>query len=93
MKDTDGVETPAHLNAVGQYLATNVFYNQDGEAGVAGDATRGLWCTNCHTQLGQEMWKAEDCNDLIAGDCVNNVRGLGSLCQIASSDRQQPEHR
>jgi hypothetical protein len=85
MKDSDGVETPAHLNAVGQYLATNVFYNQNGEGGVAGDATRGLWCTNCHTQLGQEIWKAEDCNDLINGDCVNNVRGLGSLSQIASA--------
>ena len=85
MKDVDGVETPAHLNAVGQYLATNVFYNQAGEGGVAGEPTRGLWCTNCHTQLGQEMWKAEDCNDLIAGDCVNNVRGLGSLSQIASA--------
>ena len=85
MKDSDGVETPAHLNAVGQYLASNVFYNQDGEAGVSGDDTRGLWCTNCHTQLGQEMWKAEDCNDLIAGDCVNNVRGLGSLGAIATA--------
>jgi hypothetical protein len=84
MKDVDGAETPAHLNAVGQYLADNVFYNQDGEAGQAGHDTRGLWCTNCHTQLGQEMWKAEDCNDLIAGDCVNNVRGLASLGDIAN---------
>jgi hypothetical protein len=85
MKDVDGVETPAHLNAVGQWLADNVFYNQDGEAGVAGSPTRGLWCTNCHTQLGQEMWAAEDCNDLINGDCVNDVRGLGSLSQIAGA--------
>ena len=85
MKDVDGAETPAHLNAVGQWLSTNVFYNQDGEAGVPGHDTRGLWCTNCHTQLGQEIWRAEDCNDLINGDCVNNVRGLGSL----SPDRQR----
>jgi hypothetical protein len=85
MKDVDGAETPAHLNAVGDWLATNVFYNQDGEAGVAGSPTRGLWCTNCHTQLGQEIWAAEDCNDLINGDCVNDVRGLGSLSQIASA--------
>jgi len=84
-KDNDGTETPAHLNAVGDWLATNVFYNQDGEGGVAGHDTRGLWCTNCHTQLGQEMWAAEDCNDLINGDCVNDVRGLGSLSQIANA--------
>ena len=83
--DVDGVETPAHLNAVGQWLADNVFHNQDGVADIAGNDTRGLWCTNCHTQLGQEIWAAEDCNDLINGDCVNNVRGLGSLSQIASA--------
>ncbi len=29
------------------------------EAGVPGKK-RGLWCTNCHNQLGQEIWKAED---------------------------------
>jgi hypothetical protein len=82
MKDVDGVETPAHLNAVGQWLADNVFHNQDGAAGIAGNDTRGLWCTNCHTQLGQEMWRAEDCNNLIEGDCLNNIRA-GSLQDIA----------
>lgn len=81
LKDVDGAETPAHLNSVGQWLADNVFYNQAGEAGSSAD-TRGIWCTNCHTQLGQEMWRREDCNNLIQGDCVNNVRA-GSLQQIA----------
>jgi hypothetical protein len=85
MKDVDGAETPEHLNAVGQWLSTNVFNNQDGAAGVPGHDTRGLWCTNCHTQLGQQIWAAEDCNDLIHGDCLNDVRGLGSLAQIASA--------
>ena len=75
MKDVDGAETPAHLNAVGSWLASNVFYNQDGVAGVSGSPTRGLWCTNCHSQLGQEIWKAEDCSDLINGNCITNVRG------------------
>lgn len=81
LKDIDGAETPAHLNAVGQWLADNVFHNQEGEPG--GDAgTRGIWCTNCHTQLGQELWRAEDCNDLINGDCLNDIRGA-SLQEIA----------
>ena len=75
MKDVDGAETPAHLNAVGQWLADNVFYNQDGEAGVSGSPTRGLWCTNCHTQLGQEIWRTENCPDLINGNCITNPRG------------------
>ena len=81
LKDVDGAETPAHLNAVGQWLADNVFHNQAGEVGNSTD-TRGIWCTNCHTQLGQEIWRHEDCNDLIRGDCVNNVRA-GSLQEIA----------
>jgi hypothetical protein len=85
LKDIDGAETPAHLNAVGQYLADNVFYNQDGVGGVAGDDTRGLWCTNCHTQLGQELWRTEDCNDLINDDCLVNPRGENSLAAVASA--------
>lgn len=75
-KDQDGAETPEHLNAVGAWLSAKVFDNQAGLPG--GDGTndiRGIWCTNCHTQLGQEIWKAEDCNNLIEGDCVNDVRG------------------
>ena len=56
LKDVDGAETPAHLNAVGTWLSNNVFHNQAGQAGSP-TATRGIWCTNCHTQLGQEMWR------------------------------------
>jgi len=85
MKDVDGVETPAHLNAVGQWLSDNVFYNQDGVAGVAGHDTRGLWCTNCHTQLGQEMWKTENCPDLINGDCITDPRGEPTLASVAAA--------
>jgi hypothetical protein len=84
MKDVDGAETPAHLNAVGQWLADNVFHNQDGVAGVAGHDTRGLWCTNCHTQLGQEMWKAENCTDLVNGVCIDDIRGATSLSDLAT---------
>ena len=84
-KDIDGAETPAHLNAVGQWLADNVFYNQDGVAGIAGSPTRGIWCTNCHTQLSQEIWKAEDCRDLIHGECVNNVRAAPTLAALAGA--------
>jgi hypothetical protein len=85
LKDIDGAETPAHLNAVGQWLADNVFHNQDGVAGVGGAPTRGLWCTNCHTQLGQEIWKTENCPDLINGDCITNPRGESSLAAVASA--------
>jgi PKD repeat protein len=85
MKDVDGAETPSHLNAVGTWLADAVFHNQDGKAGVAGNDTRGLWCTNCHSQLGQELWRTEDCNNLITGDCINNPRGQPTLADVASA--------
>jgi hypothetical protein len=66
-----------HLNAVGQWLVDNV---------VSDTGTwKGIWCTNCHTQLGQEMWKAENCNDLIHGDCVSNPRGAATLADVAAA--------
>ena len=82
-KDIDGAETPEHLNAVGQWLQDNVSRNQAGLAGSDEDF-RGIWCTNCHTQLSQEIWRAEDCDNLIEGECVNNVRS-GSLQEIADA--------
>jgi len=82
LKDVDGAETPEHLNSVGAWLSQNVFRNQAGLVGSSAD-TRGIWCTNCHTQLSQEIWKKEDCNDLIHSNCVNNIRA-GSLQDIAN---------
>jgi hypothetical protein len=81
LKDVDGAETPEHLNAVGQWLADNVSRDQ----GPNQDENRGIWCTNCHTQLSQEIWRHEDCDDLINGDCLNDVRGLSSLADIAAA--------
>lgn len=52
--DLDG---NTHLNAVGQWLQTNVA-NDTG-------TDRGIWCTNCHTQFSQEIWKAENVKDLV----------------------------
>jgi len=69
LKDMDGAETPSHLNTVGQWLLDNVA-NDTGQ-------WRGIWCTNCHTQLSQELWRTEDCNDLIHGDCKVNPRAAG----------------
>ena len=73
-KDTDGAETPEHLNAVGQYLADN----------VANDGN-GIWCTNCHNQLGQEMWKAENMESLVHGVGLNDPRGEPTLAAVAAA--------
>ena len=70
MKDVDGAETPSHLNAVGAWLVNNV-------ARDTGD-WKGIWCTNCHSQLGQEFWKTENMENLvldIPGPGAINVRG------------------
>jgi hypothetical protein len=73
-KDSDGVETPAHLNAVGQYLADN----------VASDG-KGIWCTNCHNQLGQEMWKAENMTSLVHNQGTSNPRAEPTLAAVAAA--------
>ncbi len=77
LKDSDGAETDSHMTAVGTWLTDNVTHDQ-------GDA-RGIWCTNCHSQLSQEIWRTEDCNDLIRGDCVTNPRGAASLEDVATA--------
>jgi len=67
-KDQDGAETDSHLNPVGQWLQDNVAKDSG--------SWKGIWCTNCHSQAGQEMWKAENVEDLIhaePGD-TGNVR-------------------
>ncbi len=73
-KDSDGAETPEHLNAVGRYLADN----------VANDGM-GIWCTNCHNQLGQELWKAENMDSLVHGVGANNPRAGATLADVAAA--------
>jgi hypothetical protein len=73
-KDSDGVETPAHLNAVGQYLAANVANNGNG-----------IWCTNCHNQLGQEMWKTENMTSLVHNQGDVNPRAQPTLAAVAAA--------
>ncbi len=58
-------------------MATNVSQDQGDD--------RGIWCTNCHSQLSQEIWRTEDCNDLIRGDCLVNPRGEPTLEAVATS--------
>ncbi|RMD97791.1 MAG: hypothetical protein D6814_08800 [Calditrichaeota bacterium] len=52
-KEKDGVGTPAHLNAIGKWLAENVARDQNGNF-------KGLWCTNCHNQVSRELYKHDN---------------------------------
>jgi VCBS repeat-containing protein len=76
MKDVDGAETPSYLTAMGSWLNGVEVAEDSGQ-------DNGIWCTNCHSQLSQEVWKTEDCNDLIRGDCLVNPRGAESLTDLA----------
>jgi hypothetical protein len=53
-KNKDGINTPAHLNAIGQWLQKNV-----SDIGPDGKG-KGLWCTNCHTQLTRELYQRDN---------------------------------
>jgi hypothetical protein len=53
-KDKDGAGTPEHLNAIGQWLQTNVSRIGNHKNG------KGLWCTNCHSQLSRELYQRDN---------------------------------
>ncbi len=53
-KDKDGVETPEHLNSIGQWMQDNVSNIGNGKGG------KGLWCTNCHSQLSRELYQRDN---------------------------------
>jgi hypothetical protein len=48
-KDTDGAETPEYLTSIGGWIKTNVSRQ--------GGTMKGLWCTNCHTELSKELYR------------------------------------
>ncbi len=77
-KDKDGVGTPEHLNSLGRWLQANVT-RQNGRM-------KGLWCTNCHSDLSKELYKQDR---LAAGEAFNpkpdaTLRGK-SLEEIAKA--------
>jgi VCBS repeat-containing protein len=84
LKDVDGAETPEHLTALGQYLSDWVFRNQSQEPGGTEDI-RGIWCTNCHSQAAQQIWKAENCTDLVNNNCApgENPRAAATMQDLA----------
>jgi hypothetical protein len=64
-----------HLTAIGEWLRDNVSRNQAGLAGSDRD-NRGIWCTNCHNQLSQEIWKQENMESLIVVTGPTTVRAV-----------------
>jgi len=75
-KDKDGVETPEHLNAIGQWLQTNVSQIGNGKGG------KGLWCTNCHNQLSRELYQRDNLKNAFmqTGSTIRN-KSLGDIAK------------
>ena len=76
-KDKDGVETKEHLNAIGQWIQENVSQIGNGEGG------KGLWCTNCHSQLSRELYQRDNLTNAFKqeGETIRNK----SLKEIAAA--------
>ena len=53
-KEKDGAGTPEHLNAIGKWMQSNVSNIGNGKGG------KGLWCTNCHSQLSRELYQRDN---------------------------------
>jgi len=77
MKDKDGVGTKEHLNAIGQYLQANVSKIGNDKGG------KGLWCTNCHSQLSRELYQRDNLENAFkqTGKTIRNK----SLDEIAAA--------
>lgn len=76
-KDKDGAETPEHLNAIGKWLQANVSNIGNGKKG------KGLWCTNCHSQLSRELYQRDNLKNAFmqTGETLRNK----SLDEIAKA--------
>lgn len=76
-KDKDGAETPEHLNSIGKWMQANVSNIGDGKGG------KGLWCTNCHSQLSRELYQRDNLTNAFKqeGTTIRNK----SLDEIAAA--------
>lgn len=76
-KDKDGAETPEHLNSIGKWMQANVSNIGNDKGG------KGLWCTNCHSQLSRELYQRDNLTNAFKqeGTTIRNK----SLDEIAAA--------
>jgi hypothetical protein len=87
-KDNDGVGTPEHLNAIGQWQQNNVSKIGNGKNG------KGLWCTNCHNQLSRELYQRDDLKNAFkqTGITIRN-KSLNEIAKAIGVDRNTLEQK
>jgi hypothetical protein len=65
-----------NLTAVGQWLRDNV--------ATASGSDKGIWCTNCHTQLQRELYKADHISNAVQPGAADTARDASSLADLAT---------
>ncbi|WP_428623484.1 hypothetical protein [Sedimenticola sp.] len=87
-KDRDGVETGENLNAIGKWLQANVSNIGNDRGG------KGLWCTNCHTQLTRELYQRDNLTNAFKqeGQTLRN-KSLDEIAAAIGVSRKELEER
>jgi len=85
-KDNDGAGTPEHLNAIGKWMQTNVSQIGNGKNG------KGLWCTNCHTQLSRALYQHDNISQAFKqeGTTLRN-KSLDEIARAIDVSRKELE--
>jgi len=89
-RNSDGAGTGSSLNAVGEYLLSEVM--------VTGEQDKGLYCTHCHNRLSRELYKADHLQNAVAqtgetlrrGSLEDIARGLGITREALVRDYLDP---
>lgn len=88
MKDRDGVETSENLNEIGKWLQANVSNIGNDKGG------KGLWCTNCHSQLTRELYQRDNLSNAFRqeGATLRN-KSLDEIATAIGVSRKELEER
>ncbi|MDH3353687.1 MAG: cytochrome c3 family protein [Chromatiales bacterium] len=83
-KDSDGVETTEYLNSIGEWMKTNVSKIGTGEGG------KGIWCTNCHSQLSRELYQRDNLTNAFKqeGTTIRN-KSLNEIAKAIGVSKQE----
>jgi mono/diheme cytochrome c family protein len=83
------VKPPFFLNAVGQWYLREVSLKD--ETGKPVKKMRGLYCTNCHNHLAQELYRYDQLRDVVAqeGQTLRDKPLAEVIGKIAGADAQR----
>jgi mono/diheme cytochrome c family protein len=82
------VKPPFFLNEIGSWYLNEV--SMKDESGKTTKAVRGLYCTNCHNQLTQELYRYDDLDDVVSqsGKTLRNKPIADVVTAVANGDNK-----